>query len=53
MTNVRELVCLPDAFYGRDYINVTNPLASGQMTSATYLRREVVAVDLDCFSGDP
>jgi len=30
MTNVRELVCLPDAFYGRDYINVTNPLASGR-----------------------
>jgi hypothetical protein len=29
MTNVRELVCLPDAFDGRDYINVTNPLASG------------------------
>jgi hypothetical protein len=27
---VRELVCLPDAFYGRDYINVTNPLASGR-----------------------
>jgi len=39
MTNVRELICLPDAFYGRDYINVTNPLASGLMTSATILPR--------------